>query len=192
MEKRYRIHVIFGVLAVIAVGILVAFYFRYGVQRVDKGMNLLLIVLGVAVAAIAIDFLQGRARNREKIIQRFYFSSDGIYNYEIGYAPFERVNETEDALQFATFAAVSLVNMSYGFDVVEPPEDFKPEFILTTEKLKFHRVDNEEDGAVVIDVWQGKLLRMETPGDETKTEVVGAYKNARELAYLLEEHGNMF
>ena len=55
--------------------------------------------------------------------------------------------------------------------------------------LRFHKIEDDEDGGAVIDEWKGSLLRIGVAGDESTYEVVGPYENARQLARLLGENG---
>ena len=189
MKRRIRIEWIVATVVLVAAVAWTIAYFVWGVFRTDNGINLALVALWVAAAAVLLLLLFQRSGEREEMVRRFYVSDDGVYNYELGYAPFSHVERGEDAIMFATFAADSLAEMSYGFDVAELPEAFEPKLIITTNTLRFHRPDGDEEGGVVIDSWEGQLLRIVTPGDESNCETLGSYRNARELAYLLEESG---
>ncbi|GEM_PF-2897847 len=188
MKGHNRTHVVVGIIALVVIAGLLVVYFSFGVFRGDRGINLLLMLLWVVLVILMIVVLQRRVLKREEIVRRFYLSKDGIYNNEMGYALFPHVDRGDDMLQFVLFAANSLVEMSYGFKMADPPDDFQPTLIITTEKLRFHRPEGVEEGGAVIDEWKGTLLRIVTPGDEGSYELLGTYGNARELAFLLEEH----
>ena len=103
--------------------------------------------------------------------------------------PFSHIEGGEDVLVLVTFAADSLAKMAYGYDVAELPADFVPKIVITTNTLRYHSPDNDEENGVVIDKWEGQVLRIAVPGDESTYELLGTYRNARELAYLLDENG---
>ena len=192
MGKGVRVGIIVEIVVlVIAVALSVA-YFQMGLFRSDKGFDIWLLILWVLVAAVLLFVLWWRSLTREEMVRRFYLSPDGVYNHEIGYAPLERIAATNDAFQFVSFAAESLATMSYGFEVADTPEDFKPNLIISTRSFHFHKIDEEaeaEDGAVVIDQWKGSLMSVGTPGDEKTYTELGTFENARELARLLEDNG---
>lgn len=189
MGKSIRAGIVVEVVVlVVAVSLSIA-YFQLGLFEGDDGFNVWLIILWILVAAIFLFILWQRSVTREEIVRRFYVSDEGVYNHEIGYAPFSRISPDTDAYEFVSFAADSLADMSYGFEVVDPPDDFTPLVIISTRVLLFHKPDDEEDGGAVIDQWKGTLQKVGTPGDESTYKVVGSYANARELARLLEENG---
>lgn len=189
MRGHARIHMVIGAIALIIIAGLLVVYLVLDIFHGDKGINLLLMLLWVALVILMVVVLQRRILKREEIMRRFYLSEDGIYNNEMGYALLPQVDDGDDMLPFVLFAANSLVEMSYGFEMADPPDDFKPTMIITTEKLRFHRPEGVEEGGAVIDEWKGTLLRIVTPGDESSLELLGTYTNARELAFLLDEHG---
>ena len=189
MGKSVKIGIIAEVIVLVVAAVLSVAYFRVGLFRGDGGFDIWLIILWILVAAILLFVLWQRSLTREEIVRRFYVSEEGVYNHEIGYAPFSRIAPDADAYEFVTFAADALVDMSYGFEVAEPPEDFSPTFIISTRVLRFHKLEDDEDGGAVIDEWKGSLLRIGVAGDESTYEVVGPYENARQLARLLGENG---
>ncbi|MDO4851629.1 MAG: hypothetical protein Q4A93_07230 [Actinomycetota bacterium] len=189
MKGHVRTHVVVGIIALVVIAGLLVIYFSFDVYRGDRGINLLLMLLWMVLIILMIVVLQRRVLKREEIVRRFYLSKDGIYNSEMGYASPAHAGGGDDMLQFVLFAANSLVEMSYGFEVADPPDDFEPTLIITTETLRFHRPEGTEEGGAVIDEWKGTLLRIVTPGDEGSYELLGSYDNARELAFLLDEQG---
>ena len=82
-----------------------------------------------------------------------------------------------------------LTTMSYGFEVADVPDDFRPKFIISTNSFQFHNSGEDDDGGAVIDQWKGSLTRVGVPGDEASYTDLGSYENVRELARLLEDNG---
>ena len=190
MNGTVRASVVVEIVVLLAaVGLTVAYFF-FNLTRSDRGLTLILIALWVLVAALAPIALSRKNETREEIIRRFYLSEEGIYNHEIGYASFDRAVSSNDAYEFVSFAADSLAEMSYGFEDVDPPDDFKPIFVISTYPFHCHKPeDAEEDDGAITDSWQGALLSVEDPEDESTYKELGTYGDARELAVLLEENG---
>lgn len=189
MRKRTRIEWVVGVVVIVAAIIWTIAYYALGAFRSDNGVNLVLVALWVAAAIVLLLLLLKYSRTREEMVRRFYVSDEGIYNHELGYVPFSHIEGGEDVLVLVTFAADSLAKMAYGYDVAELPADFVPKIVITTNTLRYHSPDNDEENGVVIDKWEGQVLRIAVPGDESTYELLGTYRNARELAYLLDENG---
>ena len=188
MRKRTRIEWIVGVAVIVAAIVWTIAYCALGAFRSDNGVDLALVVLWVAAAIVLLLLLVQRSRMREEMVRRFYISDEGVYNHELGYVPFSRIEGGEDVMVLVTFAADSLAKMSYGYEVAELPADFVPKVAITTTTLRFHSPDNDVENGVVIDKWEGQLLRIPVPGDESTYELLGTYRNACELGYLLEEN----
>ena len=189
MRKRTRIEWIVGAVVIVVAIVWTIVYLVSGALRNDNGINLVLVALWVAAAIVLLLLLLQRSRTREEMVRRFYVSDEGIYNHELGYVPFSHIEGGEDVLVLVTFAADALAKMSYGYDVAELPADFVPKIVITTNTLRYHSPDNDEENGVVIDKWEGQLLRVVVPGVESSYELLGSYRNARELAYLLDENG---
>lgn len=188
MRKRTRIEWIVGAVVIVVAIIWTIAYFISGAYRSDDGINLALVALWVAAAVVLLLLLIRYSHTREEMVRRFYVSDEGIYNHELGYVPFSSIEGGEDVLVIVTFAADALAKMSYGYDVAELPADFVPRTVITTNILRYHSPDDDEENGVVIDKWEGQLLHVVVPGDESSYELLGTYRNARELAYLLEEN----
>ena len=189
MGKGVRVGIIVEAIVLVAAIALSIAYFRMGLFRSDKGFDIWLLIVWVLVAAILLFILWSRSLTREEMVRRFYLSDEGVYNHEIGYAPLSRIAADNDAYQFVSFAADSLTTMSYGFEVADVPDDFRPKFIISTNSFLFHSSGEDEDGGAVIDQWKGSLIRVGVPGDEASYTELGSYENVRELARLLEDNG---
>lgn len=188
MGKGVRVGIIVEAIVLVAAVALSIFYFRFGLFRTDHGVDIWLIIVWVLVAAVLLLVLWWRSQTREEMVRRFYLSDKGIYNHEIGYAPFSRVAASGDAYEFVSFAADSLTTMSYGFDVADRPEDFKPTLVISTRAFRFHQSGEGDEAGAVIDQWKGSLLSVGIPGDEKTYTEIGSYENIKELAHLLEEN----
>ena len=181
---------ILGTVLLVAAAVLTVAYLGFGVFRDDHGFDTWLLLVWVAVIVAFVVILFRRTRTREMLTRRFFLSEDGIYNFELGYAPLPEAIGDNLAFQVVSFAVDSLAAMSYGFEVVEQPQDFEPEMVITTTVLDFHwPEDADENDGAVIDRWEGSLLRIVKPGDWSACETIGTYRNARELALLLEDSG---
>ncbi|MGI6221723.1 MAG: hypothetical protein ACOYIP_07675 [Coriobacteriales bacterium] len=188
MGRRTRVYsILFALLVVIAV--LLILYFGLKIFYFDRGVNLWLLILAAAVVACGAFILGYRDLKREQMIRRLYLSDEGIYNFEIGYVPISRIEGSDDFLQLVMFAATSLVEMSYGFEVAGLPDDFEPSLMIATERLRFHRPEGE-DGYAVIDQWKGSLVRISSLHGEGEQEVLGTFGNAKDLSLLLDDHWN--
>ena len=166
------------------------FYFTMGLYRSSHILDVLLLVLWVLVAGVLLVVFKQRSTVREEIVRRFYLSQDWLYNHEIGYAPISGIMPDFDAYEFVTFAAEALARMSYGFEVASAPDDFQPEFLISTREFKFHLVEDEEspsEDSVVIDKWTGTLSKIELDanGEHIYTEI-GSYSDAKELSRIIE------
>ena len=187
MGERIQVGPIIGAVLLAAIVGLTVAYFWFGVFRSDQGLDLWLLVAWAIVIIVWVLVLRNRSRTREEMVRRFYLSPQGVYNYELGFAPLSQAAPSREAFEFVTFAADSLAAMSYGFEVANAPDDFAPTLVITTTVLDYHLLDDEEEGGAVVDRWEGTLLRMVEPGDESTYETLGSYRNARELSLLLEE-----
>lgn len=186
MRRQSIASLVIGVVVLAAAIAYTLSYAYFHLYVIDHWRNILVVALwAVAAAALAIWFVQ-RSREREELIRRYYLSHDWVYNHEIGYARIAQAIPDGDAYEFVTFAADSLVEMSYGFDVAEAPEDFEPEFMVSTTTFQ---VRHTGDGAVVSQ-WKGSLHRVVSDSDGQRgTYEIGAFGNAAELAQLLEQNG---
>ena len=158
-------------------------------RRASHILDVVLIVLWIVVAIALLAMFKRRSDVRDEMVRRFYLSPSWIYNHEIGYAPLEQIMPEHDAYEFVAFAAESLARMSYGFEVASAPDDFSPEYIISTKHFEYRPIKDEEntnEDSVVIDVWRGHLCRVITDDDGQQSfEEIGAYSNATELARLL-------
>ena len=167
-------------------------YFSLGLYQVDTLNTVVLVVLWVLVAAVLLFVLWSRSLKREEMVRRFYLNKDYIYNHEIGYAPIRAIAPNVDAYELVMFAAASLARMSYGFEIAATPNDFVPLFLVKSSVFTFHEpyaedADVGEDGGpVVIDRWEGALLRVTDAAREDDYELIGTFENARGLARLLQ------
>ena len=189
MSRRIQVGLVFGAVLLVVIVALTIAYFWFGVFRSDRAVDLWLLVAWALVVVVWAYVLYTRVKTREELVRRFYLSNMGAYNHELGYVSFRQAAPDNDAFQFVSFAADSLAIMSYGFDVAEAPWDFEPRYVITTSVLHYHLLDDDEDAGAVVDRWEGTLLRVVTPGDESSYEKLGTYRNARELSLLLEEEG---
>jgi hypothetical protein len=85
--------------------------------------------------------------------------------------------------------------MSYGYDLKDAPQNFEPEYLITSTVFDFHLIGEEgdpQDQGVVIDQWEGVLERIRPNGKGGHDyEEIGTYENAKELALLLDSNGVM-
>ena len=180
-----------AIVLVIAVAFSV-FYFSMGLYRSSRALDVLLVVLWVFVAGALLVVFKQRSNVREEMVRRFYLSHDWMYNHEIGYAPIREIMPDFDAYDFVTFAADALARMSYGFEVASTPDDFQPEYLISTKEFIFHLVEDEEasfEESVVIDDWSGTFhkISLGNNGKHIYTEI-GSYADAKELARLIENN----
>ena len=180
---------ILGTVLLVAVAALTIAYLGFGVFRGEDGFILWLLLAWVAVIVVFVVALRMRSRTREELARRFFLSEGGIYNHELGYAPLPDADGGDAALRIVSFAVDSLATMSYGFEVVDRPQDFEPKLVIATTALEYHWTGGAGEGGVVIDRWEGSLLRIAKPGDESSLETIGTYRNACDLAELLEGSG---
>lgn len=178
------------VLEVVVLGIALwfsYFYFSNGFYQLNHGYDVLLVMLWVLVAALLLFLLWSRSLLREEMMRRFYISPEWIYNHEIGYAPVKKVMGEGNVYDFVAFAADSLAEMSYGFEVAETPDNFKAEYVVSSRRFRYHHTG---DG-VVIDQWQGVLQKVKRSQNSTDFSlvVVGEYENINQLARLMEDNG---
>ena len=153
MGKGVRIGIIVEAIVLVAAIALSIAYFRMGLFRSDKGFDIWLLIVWVLVAAILLFILWSRSLTREEMVRRCYLSDEGVYNHEIGYAPLSRIAADNDAYQFVSFAADSLTTMSYGFEVADVPDDFRPKFIISTNSFQFHNSGDDDDRVSAGDEW---------------------------------------
>jgi hypothetical protein len=176
--------VVAAILLVLAIAYTLS-YAYFNLHLIDQWRSILLVLLWAAVAVVIVGIFVERYHTREELLRRYYLSPDWIYNHEIGYAKLSQVIPDADAYEFVTFAADSLIEMSYGFEVAETPESFEPKFMVATKVFKVRRTG---DGAVVSQ-WKGSLNRVVSDPDGTRgTFELGEFDNAAELAQLLEEN----
>ncbi len=170
-------------------------YVVMGWARTSHVLDVLLIVTWVLVAVVLLFVFRSRTLVREEMVRRFYLSKDWIYNHEIGYAPIGEVVPDNDAYEFVTFAGDALGRMSYGYDLKDAPQNFEPEYLITSTVFDFHLIGEEgdpQDQGVVIDQWEGVLERIRPNGKGGHDyEEIGTYENAKELALLLDSNGVM-
>ena len=185
MRKQAFASLVLGIILLLAALAYTICYAYFHLYVIDHWRNIVVIVLwALAAAVLAIAFVE-RSHTREELIRRYYLSREWIYNYEIGYARLSQAVPSGDAYEFVSFAADSLVEMSYGFEVAEAPTDFEPEFMVSTTTFK---VRHTGDGAVV-SVWKGSLHRVVSDADGNRgTYEIGSFENAAELARLLEQN----
>ena len=185
MRKQAFASLVLGIILLVAALAYTICYAYFHLYVIDHWRNIVVIVLwALAAAVLAIAFVE-RSHTREELIRRYYLSPEWIYNYEIGYARLSQAVPSGDAYEFVSFAADSLVEMSYGFEVAEAPTDFEPEFMVSTTTFK---VRHTGDGAVV-SVWKGSLHRVVSDADGNRgTYEIGSFENAAELARLLEQN----
>lgn len=165
-------------------------YFTMGLYQSSNVLDVMLVVLWILVAVVLLVVFWSRSHVREEMVRRFYLSHDWIYNHEIGYAPLDQIMPERDAYEFVTFAADALARMSYGFEVASAPDDFQPEYLISSKSFSYHLIGNEDDpddNSVVIDKWKGTLhsVQVNEQGGHTYTKV-GDYSNAKELARLID------
>lgn len=200
MKRSLIFAIVVEVIVLVAAFAFTLSYLLFGMWRETLILNMVLVIVWVLVAGIFLAVFWWRSLVREEMVRRFYVSDKWVYNYEIGYAPLGKVITDGDAYGFVTFAADALAKMSYGFEVAENPENFKPRFLITSNEFRFHFSGGddemgEEAEGVVVDAWKGTLQRIDrssvangVEGAKTYSEV-GTFGNAGELARLLEDAG---
>lgn len=156
MRKQTIASLIVGAALLIAAVVYTLLYAYFDLQYVDRWQRILLIVLLMVIAAAMVALFVNRSHLREEMVRRYYLSPEWVYNHEIGYAPLSQAAPNGDAYEFVTFAADALIEMSYGFEVAETPQDFQPQYMVST---KVFRVRQTGDGAVVSQ-WKGALHRV--------------------------------
>ena len=192
MGKRMGLAIVVEAIVLAIAFIFSASYFSLGLYQADALNTVILVVLWVLVAAVLLFVLWSRSLKREEMVRRFYLNEYYIYNHEIGYAPIQTIAPSGDAYELVMFAAESLARMSYGFKIAATPEDYVPRFLVKSRVFTFHEpyetdADGAEDGKpVVIDRWEGELLRVSDAQSEDDYELVGTFANARGLARLLQ------
>ena len=194
MSKELRTAIIVEVIVLVVALVFSIVYFSQNLYQAHRLHTIALVALWVLVAAVLLFVFWTRSLKRVEMIRRFYFNEDWVYNHEIGYAPVSQIVPDRDTYELVTFAADSLAHMSYGFEVAEAPQDFRPLFLVTSTAFEVHTPYDEgggdgngqDDAPVVIDRWAGSLLRVTDSDNEKDYKVVGTFENARELARLLE------
>ena len=185
MRKQTIASLAVGIVLLVAAVVYTICYAYFHLYLIDRWRNILLVLLWAAVAAVMVILFVNRSGTREELLRRYYLSPEWIYNHEIGYAPLSQAIPDGDAYEFVTFAADALVEMSYGFEVAKAPENFQPDFMVSTSEFK---VRHTGDGAVV-SRWKGALHRVVSDPDGTRgTYEIGLFNNAAELAQLLEQN----
>ena len=185
MRKQSIAGLVIVILLLLAAIIYTLCYAYFRLFVIDHWRNILVLVLWAAVAVVAVAWFVNSSKTREELLRRYYLSHEWVYNHEIGYARLSQAVPDGDAYEFVSFAADSLVEMSYGFDVAEAPDNFEPEFMVSTTNFQVRRTG---DGAVV-SRWQGSLHRVVSDPNGTRgTYEIAEFKNAAELAQLLEQN----
>ena len=185
MRKQTIASLVVGAALLLAAVVYTLYYAYFDLQNVDRWQRILLMMVLLACAVAMVGLFVNRSHLRKEMLHRYYLSSEWIYNREIGYAPLSQATPNGDAYEFVTFAADALVEMSYGFEVAEVPQDFQPEYMVST---KVFRVRQTGDGAIV-SRWEGALHRVVSDTDGNRgTFEIGQFKNAAELAQLLEQN----
>jgi hypothetical protein len=185
MRKQSIAGLVIVILLLLAAIIYTLCYAYFRLFVIDHWRNILVLVLWAAVAVVAVAWFVNSSKTREELLRRYYLSHEWVYNHEIGYARLAQAVPDGDAYEFVTFAADALVAMSYGFEVAEPPKDFEPKFMVSTERFE---VRDTGDGAVVSQ-WKGSLHRVVSDSEGTRgTLEIATFDNAAELAQLLEEN----
>ena len=192
MGKRMGIAIVVAAVVLAVAFVFSATYFSLGLYHASTLSTVVLVVLWVLVAVLLLFALWSRSLKREEMVRRFYLNEDYIYNHEIGYAPILSIVPNGDAYELVTFAAASLARMSYGFEIAETPDDYTPRYLVKSRVFTFHEPYEKEESAgedgrpVVIDRWEGELLKVSDAQSEDDFEVVGTFANARGLARLLQ------
>ena len=185
MRKQTIASLVVGAALLLAAVVYTLYYAYFDLQNVDRWQRILLMMVLLACAVAMVGLFVNRSHLRKEMLRRYYLSSEWIYNHEIGYAPLSQATPNGDAYEFVTFAADALVEMSYGFEVAETPEDFEPTLMVSTTTFKVRRTG---DGAVVSQ-WKGSLHRVVSDANGTRgTFELGRFNNAAELAQLLEQN----
>ena len=168
MKKSLVFAIAVEVVVLIAAFAFSVSYLLFGMWRESLILNMALVIVWVLVAGVLLIVFWWRSLVREEMVRRFYVSDKWIYNHEIGYAPLSRIIPNGDAYGFVTFAAEALAKMSYGFEVAETPDDFKPRFLISSHDFHFHlsggddELGDEAEG-VVVDAWKGTLQKIDRP-----------------------------
>ncbi|MDO4890254.1 MAG: hypothetical protein Q3963_02740 [Coriobacteriaceae bacterium] len=185
MRNPSKVNLIIGLLLLVAAIVYTVCYTVLHLYVIDHWRNILVVGLWALAAVVLAVWFAQRSLEREELIRRYYLSRDWIYNHEIGYAPLSQVVPDADAYEFVTFAADALVEMSYGFEVAETPDNFEPDFMVSTTRFDVRQTG---DGAVVAQ-WKGALHRVVRDQDGNRgTYEIAPFENAAELAQLLEEN----
>ena len=185
MRRESFVGLVVGAILLVAAVVYTICYAFLRLYVIDHWRNILLVLLwALVVLVLALWFVQ-RSREREELIRRYYLSHEWVYNHEIGYARLSQAIPDGDAYEFVTFAADALVEMSYGFEVAEAPDNFEPEFMVSTSTFQVRRTG---DGAVVSQ-WKGSLHRVVSDAaGERGTYEIGTFDNPVELAQLLDQN----
>ena len=182
-----KVGIVIEVLVLIVAISFSVFYFQHGFYRMNHGYDVILVMSWVLVAALLLTLAWSRSLLREEMVRRFYLSSTWVYNHEIGYAPVSKMTASGNVYDFVAYAAESLAEMSYGFEVAETPEDFKAEYVISSQRFRTHR---SEDDGFVIDQWRGVMQKVERSEDSDDFSLVevGAFSDANQLARLIEKY----
>lgn len=148
MKSNLRAALLVEAVVLVAALALSVAYFVLGLHETNQFLSVVLIILWVLFAAILLFVFWSRSMTREEMVRRFYLNSQWIYNHEIGYAPIDKIVPDGDAYEFVTFAADSLARMSYGFEVADVPQDFQPEFLISSSVFRTHTIQTDDDGFV--------------------------------------------
>lgn len=182
MRKQTIASLVVGAALLVAAMAYTLCYAYFDLYLVDRWQTTLLVMLWAGFAAALVALFVDRSRLREEMLRRYYLSPEWVYNHEIGYARLSQAAPNGDAYEFVTFAADALIEMSYGFEVAETPNDFQPEYMVSTSVFKVRQTG---DGAVVAQ-WKGALNRVVSdPNGKRGTFELGHFENAAELAQLL-------
>lgn len=192
MHKQMKAAIIVEVVVLVCALGFSLFYVANGMYRANHLLDVLLVVLWILVAGALLLVFRSRTVVREEMVRRFYLSRDWIYNHEIGYAPLPKGDFDTGAYGTVMFAADALARMSYDFEVADTPAHFEPYCMISSRVFLFHMVgeNDPQDRSVVVDQWEGTLQKIEpTAAGTHEYTVVGEFKNAKELAQLLEGLG---
>ena len=193
MGKSMRAALLFeGFVLAAALVYLVAFLFSG--LRMAHGFQLLnisLVLATVVAATLLTARLWQRTLYRESLVRRFFVSPHWVYNAEIGFAPIGQVTDSGDSFGFVTFAAETLANMSYGFDVAQAPNSFDPKLVIDSHVFHVHNASEDPEDSIVVDKWWGMLHKVVGSDAEGRPvlEGIGTFSNAGELARLLDDSG---
>ena len=191
---RNEQNVVFAVscVALISAIVFTLLHSMHGWHEPYPWMTSVLVIVWIFAVLTLFRGFQLRTGKRREARRRFYLSPEWVYNHEIGYAPLSRIVH-DSPYDFVMFAGNALAKMSYGFEVAEAPDNFKPTLLISSQRFTFHFIDDADDPAdkgVVVDKWSGSLQKVQLAPDGSKTYIhLGDYANATTLAMLLDTNG---